>query len=412
MKKKMTALALAATMAATMFTGTVSAEEEKIVLELYNQKTEMQDLLTDVIVPMFQEENPNVEIQVVCPSDSETVFFTRVSTNDVPDIVFVYPAETPYQVVMEDGVLADLTGKEFLSRATDAALEYSAYDGKNYAMPYGLSSYGIYCNQDMFAEAGLELPTTWDELIAVMDAFREQGVETPLAFDAKTALGQFSERLIGIIDNDFADACEQVGLGNGSFTDEENDQVKIFADAMLQMASYAPEDVLALGRDQLTADFCNGVYPMYVGGTFYMADIMVGNPDLNCTLIEIPNPDPDGEQTLPINVDIALGYSATTEHPEECEAFLEFLSRPEVYQIVADSEGTPSCIEGVEYNIEALKDIAEEINGDHTFLTVVNFWPAGWRSEWTIYVQNLLYDGDVDALLAETDRICSDYYNN
>lgn len=412
MKKKIVSMFLTGAMTAVILASSASAEDEKIVLEFFNQKVEAEALYNDVIIPKFQEEHPNVEIQVVSPSDAETVFFTRISTNDIPDIMSIYPAETAYQVVMKDGVLTDLTGKEFLSRATEAAVEYSTYEGKNYAMPYGLSSYGIYCNLDMFEEAGLELPTNWDELITVLDAFREQGVEIPLAFDGKTALNQFSERMIGIIDNHFDDICEQVGTGNGSFSDEENDQVKIFAEAMLQLASYAPEDVLGLGRDQLTADFCNGIYPLYVGGTFYMADILAGNPDLNCKMIPIPNPDPDGEESLPINVDIAYGYSATTEYPEACEAFLEFLSRPEIYQIMADNEGTPSCIKGVEYNIDALKDISEQIIGDHTFLTMVNFWPSGWRTEWTIYVQNLLADGDVDALITETDRICKDYYNN
>ena len=148
---------------------------------------------------------------------------------------------------------------------------------------------------------------------------------------------------------------------------------------------------------------------MYIGGTFYMADILSGNPDLNCKMIPIPNP--VGEESLPINVDIALGYSVDTEYPEMCEAFIEFMSRPEIYQIMADNEGTPTCIEGVEYNIDALKDISEQITGDNTFLTLVNFWPSGWRTEWTIYVQNLLSDGDIDALITETDRICQQYYN-
>ena len=70
-----------------------------------------------------------------------------------------------------------------------------------------------------------------------------------------------------------------------------------------------------------------------------------GNPDLNCKMIPIPNP--VGEESLPINVDIALGYSVDTEYPELCEAFIEFMSRPEIYQIMADNEGTPTCIEGV-----------------------------------------------------------------
>ena len=135
------------------------SDSEKIVLEFFNQKVEAESLYNDVIIPKFQEEYPNVEIKVVSPSDAETVFFTRVSTNDMPDIMSIYPAEYSYQVIMKDGLLADLSGKDFLSRATDTALEYSTYeDGKIYAMPYGLSSYGIYCNLDMFEEAGLELP--------------------------------------------------------------------------------------------------------------------------------------------------------------------------------------------------------------------------------------------------------------
>lgn len=427
MKKKWLSLLLAATMVSSMFVGCGKTEEgndsetaesgdaedsDKIVLEFFNQKKEADSLYNEVIIPKFEEEHPGVEIKVVSPSDAETVFFTRVSTNDMPDIMSIYPAEYSYQVVMKDGLLADLSGKEFLDRATDAAIGFSTYeDGKIYAMPYGLSSYGIYCNMDMFEEAGLETPTSWDELIACLDAFKEKGTEVPLIFDGKGSLNQFAERFIGIIDNNFADVCEAVGKGEGSFADADKEQIKIFADGLLQLAEYAPADVLGYGRDQGTADFCNGLYPMYIGGTFYMADILAGNKDLNCKMIPIPNPDPNGKESLPINVDIALGYSSTTKHPEICEAFLEFMSRPEIYQIMADNEGTPTCIEGVDYQIAGLKDISEQIVGDDTFLTMVNFWPSGWRDEWTIYVQSLLTDKDVDALVTETDRICAEKYN-
>ena len=430
MKRKWIGLFLSAVMAMTAFTGcgtsdnggndtadtkdestsSDSDDSEKIVLEFFNQKVEAESLYNDVIIPKFQEEHPNVEIKVVSPSDAETVFFTRVSTNDIPDIMSIYPAEYSYRVIMKDGLLADLSGKDFLSRATDTAIEYSTYDdGKIYAMPYGLSSYGIYCNMDLFEEAGLETPTTWDELISCLDAFKEKGTDTPLIFDGKGSLNQFAERLIGIIDENFADVCEEVGNGNGSFADADKPQVREFSEALLKLAEYAPKDILGIGRDQGTADFCNGVYPMYIGGTFYMADIMAGNPDLNCKMIPIPNP--VGEHHLPINVDIALGYSANTKYPEICEDFLEFMLRPEIYQLMADNEGTPTCIEGVNYQIDGLMDISEQIKGDNTFLTLVNFWPSGWRNEWTIYVQNLLSDGDVDALITETDRICEQYYN-
>ncbi len=49
---------------------------------------------------------------------------------------------------------------------------------------YGVPTYGeyvtVYYNEEMFAEAGIEIPTTFDELEAALDAFVAAGV-TPLA---------------------------------------------------------------------------------------------------------------------------------------------------------------------------------------------------------------------------------------
>ena len=59
---------------------------------------------------------------------------------------------------------------------------------------YGIPNYGefvgVYYNQDAFAAAGLEIPTTYDEFVDVLDAFVAQGI-TPLAeAGAEYPLGQ------------------------------------------------------------------------------------------------------------------------------------------------------------------------------------------------------------------------------
>lgn len=385
----------------------------KIELEFFNQKKEGEGVYNEII-KMFQEENKNVVIKQVAPADAETVFFTRVSTNDIPDIMSIYPCETAYQTVMDEGLVAELTDEPFLKNATDEALEYSKYKDKLYAMPYALSSFGIFCNKDMFDAAGIAAyPKTWEELIDVCKKLKESGIEEPMIFADKDAgtLSQEGERLAGIIKNDIYKDTEAVGKGNGSFKDADKDYFKLLAEAMLEMRTFAPKDTLAIGREQATADFVNEKHAMYVGGTYSFAGILDAKPDMNVEMIPLPTPRKGAEQTLPINVDIALGYSAKTKYPEECKKFLEFVSRPEVYQKMADTEGTPPVIKGVEYNIAPLKLIKEEMETGKTFLTLVNFWPAGLRNEWAIYLQNLLTDDDIDAFLTETDRICVDYYN-
>lgn len=380
----------------------------KVELEFFNCKVEGEAVFNKVI-EKFQEENPNIIIKQTAPTDAETVLFTRISTGDVPDIMTVYPAETAYHTMMDDGVYIDLSNEEWLSRASDKALEFSAWNGKNYAMPFAMNSFGIYCNDEMFKEAGLEFPTTWDEFMNVCETFQSKGI-TPLTFVDKDPgnLVQEAERIIGIIKNDVYKDCETVGTTEASFSDEAMPYFKQMAEAILKTRAYAG-DTLSFSVEQATADFANGKYPMYVAITAKYAVISQNNPDLKFTLVPYPNPISD-EQSLPINIDIAYGISSKSKHQEEAKKFIEFLSRPEIYQMVADEEGTPPVIEGVNYNIEPLKLIKDTIDNGNTFLTMVNFWPSGWRSEWSVYVQQLISDKDVENFLAETDRICKEKY--
>lgn len=433
MKKKMLCLVLGAALMASSLTGcglagesagadssaennTVQGEsgagitsaDGKVELEFFNCKVEGEAVFNKVI-EKFQEENPNIIIKQTAPTDAETVLFTRISTGDIPDVMSVYPAETAYHTMMDDGVYADLTNEEWLHRASDKALEFSSWNGKNYAMPFAMNSFGIYCNNAMFEEAGLEFPETWAQLMTVCEAFEAKGI-TPFTFVDKDPgnLVQEAERVIGIVKNDIYKDCESVGTTDASFKDSDKPYFKEMAEALLKTREYAG-DTLSFSVEQAAADFANGKYPMYVAITSKYAVISQNNPELKFTLIPYPNPVSD-KQSLPINVDIAYGVSSKSEHQEEAKKFIEFLSRPEIYQMVADEEGTPPVIEGVNYNIEPLKKIKETIDNGETFLTMVNFWPSGWRSEWSVYVQQLISDKNVETLLTETDRICKEKY--
>lgn len=387
---------------------TKEQSDQKVELEFFNCKVEGEAVFNKVI-EKFQAEYPNITVKQTAPTDAETVLFTRISTGDAPDVMSVYPAETAYHTMMDDGVYLDLSNEEWLHRASDAALSFSQWNGKYYAMPFALNSFGIYCNKTMFEEAGLELPATWDELMSCCEAFKARGI-TPMTFVDKDpgVLVQEAERVVGIVKNDFYKDCETVGTTDASFSDENLPYVKEMAEAIIKTREYAG-DTLGMGNEQCASDFANSKVPMWAAITAKYTLIAQSNPDLDFTLIPYPNPT-GGEQTLPINVDIAYGVSSASAHPEEAKKFIEFLSRPEIYQIVADEEGTPPVIEGVNYNIEPLKQIKETIDNGKTFLTLVNFWPSGWRSEWSVYVQQLVADKDVENLLKETDRICKEKY--
>jgi raffinose/stachyose/melibiose transport system substrate-binding protein len=348
-----------------------ASADKKVELEFYNGKVEGEEVFNKVI-EKFEEEYPNVVIKQTAPADAETVLFTRISTGDIPDIMTVYPAETAYHTMMDDGVYTELTNEDWLHRASDTALGYSTWNNKIYAMPFALNSFGIYCNKTTFKEAGLELPTTWSELMDVCKAFQSKGI-TPFTFVDKDPgyIAQEGERIIGIIKNDVYKDTEAVGTTDASFMDSDKSYFKELAEALFKTREYAG-DTLSYGIEQCVADFANGKNPMFVAITAKYTVIEQSNPDLDFTLIPYPSPVSD-DYKIPINVDIAYGVSSKSPHQEEAKAFIEFLSRPEIYQMVADEEGTPPVIEGVTYNIEPLKGIKEEIDSGNTFLIMVNF---------------------------------------
>ena len=65
------------------------------------------------------------------------------------------------------------------SSFSEASLDPWTDDGVTYGLPFIATSHGFYYNADLFAEHGLEVPTTWDELLAVAAALDEAGI-TPV----------------------------------------------------------------------------------------------------------------------------------------------------------------------------------------------------------------------------------------
>lgn len=86
------------------------AGSEKVELEFFNYKVEGEAVFNKVI-EKFQAEYPNITVKQTAPTDAETVLFTRISTGDAPDVMSVYPAETAYHTMMDDGVYLDFPMK-------------------------------------------------------------------------------------------------------------------------------------------------------------------------------------------------------------------------------------------------------------------------------------------------------------
>lgn len=140
----------------------------------------------------FEDAYPDIDLvqEVVSWNDIYTVVNTRISNGQAPDILNI-DVFADYQA---DGLL--LPAKDYVSEETynkmyESFLEQSNIDGTIWAIPDLASARALYYNADILSAAGVEVPTTWEELEAACEAIKAYDSSIyPWGIDMTTDEGQ------------------------------------------------------------------------------------------------------------------------------------------------------------------------------------------------------------------------------
>ena len=138
----------------------------------------------------YQEEHPDVEFELIQETDQSVKDKTKTLTASgaLPDIYFTWTG-TWAQNFVEGGLAADLSeviapGTEWGDTFGEASLDAFRYDGKYYGIPLYNNGKFMGYNEEAFAAAGVEVPETFEQLIASCEPLRAAGYE-PIAFGNK-----------------------------------------------------------------------------------------------------------------------------------------------------------------------------------------------------------------------------------
>ena len=405
---KRTTVFLLSALLALLMMASASAE---VTLEAFPQKPENNEIFMELF-EQFMQENPDIVIEVTNVADTQTVLTTRVATNDVPDLVNLLPTQLSTQVMQREGVFAPLTEYEQLfEKISDKAVEMCTIDGEIYCVPVTFSGFGLYYNRDIFAEQGLSVPTTSEELFDVCEKLQAQGIQPfTLADKDVSNLQQVFERILaGSVDHDIKTTCEEVAAGNQSFAEDE--RMIAFAEFMLKLREYGPEDSLGVDIDQARSDFAQGEVAMYIDGSWAVSVVEAYNPELNFEVA--PFPTITEEETWVVgSPDTAWAISATTEHFDECMRFMEFFLREDIGARYSHADMNPTVMDGVDYDVEPMEKINALVSEGKFVLNPSSFWDSSLRAEIRSNLQMMLIDQDVNAFLTTLDSLIRDNYNS
>ncbi|MGD6831816.1 ABC transporter substrate-binding protein [Sutcliffiella halmapala] len=158
--------------------GEGSGDQVEITLAGWGGNPSETKLLREAL-DSFEEKHPNIKVKHEVISDQYMdVIKTRLIGNEAPDVFYLDAFEAP--ALIETGVLEpldDYVTDEFdVDDFEKPLLEAFQKDGKTYGFPKDYSTLGLFYNKKMFEEAGVEVPTTWEEMREASKALTKDGV--------------------------------------------------------------------------------------------------------------------------------------------------------------------------------------------------------------------------------------------
>lgn len=351
MSKKMivASLAIGATTLLAACGGGNESNGDQTVVEFFNQKVEMQSTLSEIISD-FEAENPDIKINFTNVPDAGTVLRTRVASDDVPDVVNVFPQNTDFQEWAANDVFENLTDKEYLDNLQEGAADPYAVNDQIYSVPLTSNAWGFYYNKDKFDELGLDIPTTWDQFESLVADIQAQD-ETPFALaltqaDAWTLNG-YHQLAWATINGGFEGANNALVHSPKGDIQVGNEDFDLVADELDLLNGTAQRNAQGATYDDIVAAFARGDALILPNGLWALPAIQNQQPKFEVGMFAYPGLNEDEEMTVGA-ADLALSIAENSSNKEAANKFVEYMTTKEAMQKYYDVDGAPTSVTAVD----------------------------------------------------------------
>lgn len=335
-------------------------------------------------ITIFEEETgAKVEFEEKSFEQIQKTASQVLDTDAAPDLMEFNKGNATAGFLASTGLITDISDavdeygwEEKLAPSLQTTAKYSedgVMGGDNW---YGIPNYGefvgVYYNKDAFAAAGLEIPTTYEEFVAVLDAFVAKGI-TPLAeAGAEYPLGQLWYQL-ALLEGDRGFVDDYQLYKNpvdwkGPEVTSATETLKEYVDK-----GYIASDVSSVKAEDAGVSFINGSAPIFVSGSWWFGRFVTEATGFDWTLTAFPG------------ADLSLGSSGNlwvvpenAANKELAYEFIDITMRPEIQAIIGNNGGLPVAVDAADITDPKSAELIETFNGilDADGLSFYPDWPA------------------------------------
>ncbi len=317
-------------------------EKSKVRMMYWNKEETMKPFLE-----LAKEKLPNVEIefQFVSIDQFNGTLDTQLQAGEGPDLLPTGQSE-PH---VKAGYLVDLTNEDFVNKFSKSSLSAISVDNKVYGIP-GISWFeGIFYNKEIFEANGIEIPKTFDDMMAIHKKLTDLGIK-PQAWGANS-WEPFAKSILGLATVDYlrTDAGSgfdsSIRTGEGKFA---NSELKSEIEVWLQYIKngYVKPEMLQVSYDEALKEFATGKAAMWESGPWAVQAIKEANPNLKFDMMPFVG-QKAGNEHLIGGPGVTFGVNANSNNKDAALEVLKLMATPEGQQaLCAGSPGSGSFLEG------------------------------------------------------------------
>ena len=318
-------LALAATLGALN-----ALAQEPVEIRLMWNTDAVQTRFWERLIADFEQKNPDIRIRKdFYSNETYKTAFKIVATSENPaDIMFNWAGSRP-NILADDGLLYDMSKLDInLDNISPALLEPFNHKGVQIGIPNTIYNKAFWKNDDLFAEAGLTEPETFDELLSSCKVIREKlpGI-TPIALGASESwtINHYLSQFV------FMEVPEeQLLLDVALEGDTPNYTHPGYKKALTHMTAMQDagcfnEGINSLSPEAARAMFSAEISAMTYCGNWCIPEFISGGLQ-NFSAFPMPPVDPEKADDNPLFVG-TQGYTvhARTKYPEQVTRFINYM---------------------------------------------------------------------------------------
>lgn len=342
--------------------------------------------------------DPNVSLEITAyPGLNEqrtAVKAALAAASPTPDIIAVEPGADTVDYLVNGGVLSFNKvfeeDKEYKDSFWPNAIQLLTINGQVVSVPAVTNTVVVYYNKKMFAENGVQVPETWDDLKKIGTVFNGKGIAPivyPAGQDRNFPIFPFYTVAGGLkLDVKMRDA----DLGKLAWTSPEMLQVAELTEEIVRSDLLA-KGALGIKEPDAIGIFSTGKSAMFWGGQWMRTSIRAAlPPDFELGIFPFPAVMAGGPKPVLSSVGITLTVNSKSKYPELAFEMIKAITgvrgKVTYSSRLGISPNGPITPEALAFQMSRLKDplYPEFLKLQPTGTTRVLFTPA---------VQEAMYQG-------------------